>query len=145
MKYLQINKYSKIPFKVIQRELYNQVLEVLKYLRNQIQVIGISASEIQTKEAITHFKIVDFFDEISGLDNHFAFSKTTLGINMLNKLKISPENTCLIGDTDHDSEVADAIGCKCILIADGHQSKSRLEETGSFVIDNLKDLFNVLR
>jgi len=142
------NQYiQKYHSKLSQCELHNQVLEVLKYFKESgFKQLVLSASEdTKLKEAITHFKIVDFFDEISGLDNHFAFSKTTLGINMLNKLKISPENTCLIGDTDHDSEVADAIGCKCILIADGHQSKSRLEETGSFVIDNLKDLFNVLR
>ncbi len=106
----------------------------------------LSASEdTKLKEAIYHFNIANYFDEISGLDNNFAVSKTTLGINMLKKLKISPENTCLIGDTDHDREVADAIGCKCILIADGHQSKTRLEATGSVVINNLKDLFSVLR
>ena len=32
----------------------------------------------------------------------------------------------LIGDTDHDIEVAEAMGVDVIILADGHQSYSRL-------------------
>ena len=34
----------------------------------------------------------------------------------------------LIGDPIHDFEVANEIGIDCMLVANGHQSKSRLEE-----------------
>ena len=44
------------------------------------------------------------------------------------------------GDTIHDFEVAEELGVKCILIADGHQSKRRLIKTGAKVIDNLSQL-----
>ncbi len=140
------NKYIQIySSKFSQCELHNQAIEVLSFFKNmEFKQLVLSASEdSKLKLAIDYFNISNYFDKINGLDDNFAVSKTTLGINMLKKLKIPSENTCLIGDTDHDSEVADAIGCKCILVADGHQSKSRLEATGSVVINNLKDLFNI--
>jgi phosphoglycolate phosphatase len=46
----------------------------------------------------------------------------------------------LVGDTLHDHEVALEIGCRCILVADGHQSEARLKATGAQVIDTLIDL-----
>ena len=49
-------------------------------------------------------------------------------------------HTVIIGDTVHDFEVAEELGIKSILIADGHQSKKRLEETGALVLTQLKSL-----
>jgi phosphoglycolate phosphatase len=47
----------------------------------------------------------------------------------------------MIGDTVHDYEVANKIGADCILIADGHQSKDKLLETGGRVYDSLKSFY----
>ncbi|WP_081804819.1 HAD hydrolase-like protein [Draconibacterium orientale] len=44
----------------------------------------------------------------------------------------------MIGDTNHDFEVAQQLELDCILVADGHQSKERLEATGAKVIDELE-------
>ena len=49
--------------------------------------------------------------------------------------------TLMIGDTVHDFEVAEAIGADCILIADGHQSKVKLLETGTKVYDSLEEFY----
>ncbi|WP_407933668.1 HAD family hydrolase [Draconibacterium orientale] len=46
----------------------------------------------------------------------------------------------MIGDTNHDFEVAQQLEVDCILVADGHQSKERLETTGAKVIDELQQL-----
>ncbi len=46
----------------------------------------------------------------------------------------------MIGDTIHDFEVAEEAGIGCILVAGGHQSKERLESTGTQVIGNLTEL-----
>ena len=53
---------------------------------------------------------------------------------------INPATTWLIGDTIHDYEVAQELGCKCVLTAHGHQSRVRLMEAGAPVIDNLAEL-----
>ncbi|KJF41899.1 hypothetical protein [Draconibacterium sediminis] len=44
------------------------------------------------------------------------------------------------GNTRNDFEVAQQLEVDCILVADGHQSKERLEATGAKVIDDLQQL-----
>ena len=46
----------------------------------------------------------------------------------------------LVGDTDHDYEVATNLGIDCILISHGHQSRTRLNNLNSQVIENLDQL-----
>jgi len=48
----------------------------------------------------------------------------------------------LIGDTVHDFEVATELGCKCVLIANGHQSCEILQSTGVLVLDRLGKLLD---
>ncbi len=129
--------------KINKSSLHNQVPEVLEhYKRKGLKQIVLSASEhIKLLESIDHFNILDFFDEVSGLNDHFAVSKTTLGMTMLKKKGIAPVNACFVGDTDHDYEVANTLGCKCILIANGHQLKSRLVRTGAVVLDKISEIF----
>ena len=50
----------------------------------------------------------------------------------------------MIGDTEHDFEVASAIGLKPVLYSKGHNSRKILEKIGVPVIDNLMDVFNIL-
>jgi phosphoglycolate phosphatase len=46
----------------------------------------------------------------------------------------------MIGDTNHDFEVAQELGINCVLVADGHQSYERLKETGAEVVSSLAEL-----
>ena len=46
----------------------------------------------------------------------------------------------LIGDTDHDQEVAAEMGIDCILIPAGHQSRERLQACGVPVLQSLEEL-----
>ena len=46
----------------------------------------------------------------------------------------------IIGDTNHDYEVARELGIKCVLIADGHQSIGRLKKTKATTISGLNHL-----
>jgi phosphoglycolate phosphatase len=43
-------------------------------------------------------------------------------------------------DTEHDYEVARAMDADCILIANGHQSKTRLQALGVPVLDDVRSL-----
>jgi phosphoglycolate phosphatase len=81
-----------------------------------------------------------YFTDILGIDTIYASSKSSLAINFVKKHKILPEEVLFIGDTTHDYEVANEIGCQCILIADGHQTQERLKATGAVVIGKLTDL-----
>jgi phosphoglycolate phosphatase len=73
--------------------------------------------------------ILHYFDHIIGINDHYAKGKLEFAVDFIKKNNIYQEKTILIGDTTHDFEVAEAIGCKCLLIANGHQSFGRLSVT----------------
>lgn len=84
--------------------------------------------------------IYNFFEAVAGLNDHYAVSKIDRGKELIRDYNIEKEKTYMIGDTDHDFEVAQELGIKCILVADGHQSEKRLRETGAKVVDSLINL-----
>jgi phosphoglycolate phosphatase len=59
-------------------------------------------------------------------------------------LNFNPEEVVMVGDTVHDFEVANAMGTDCILIASGHNSRERLEDTGTLVLDSPKGITEAL-
>ena len=54
------------------------------------------------------------------------------------------ERTVFVGDTLHDLETARAIGCDCIFIARGHNSKERLLSSGCRVLSDIGEVLNVV-
>ena len=91
---------------------------------------------------LEHYNLTQYFDNIIGLDNIYAGSKTHLGLMLIEKLKLPGEEILFIGDTLHDAEVAKAMGVECILIANGHQVKETLMVNSNFVFEELKNLKN---
>ena len=86
--------------------------------------------------------IFQFFEGTFGIEDHYAASKIERGRQLLNEFEIDKHTTWMIGDTLHDFEVAEELGIRCILIADGHQSVERLKSSGVPVISNLDELMN---
>ncbi|MDD4144006.1 MAG: HAD hydrolase-like protein [Prolixibacteraceae bacterium] len=84
--------------------------------------------------------IYNFFEAVAGLNDHYAVSKIERGNELIRDFNINRESAYIIGDTDHDYEVAIALGINCILVADGHQSEKRLRATGARVVGSLVDL-----
>lgn len=85
-------------------------------------------------------RIHHFFEAVAGLDNHYAVSKIEVGHKLIDSHNLNLSKTLLIGDTIHDFEVAQSLGCQCLLIANGHQSAKRLERTGAKVVKNLSEI-----
>lgn len=122
------------------------VNEALLAVRNAgLSQSVLSAYHIDSLNAfIKTLKIADFFESIIGLDNHYAESKTHLGIHWINKTKINPSSVLMIGDTTHDKEVADAMGIDIALYPYGHQDKSILLESGAKILDNLEQITDII-
>jgi len=122
--------------------LHPEAIPVLQQLQNLgcRQFIVSAMEQQQLEKTISDNQISSYFEEICGLDHHFATSKVENGRNLIVKRKLNPELTLLIGDTIHDYEVAQVIGCNCILIANGHQSKKRLLNSGAKVLNNLEEI-----
>ena len=113
-------------------------------VRNQSQYILTAAHKDTVMPLLHHFDILHYFDLVEGVDNHRAEGKVDRGVQMMQKNKLTPAETVLIGDTYHDFEVGTAMNIDCVLVADGHQSKERLLDfTGGkvVVVDKLAQLF----
>lgn len=80
------------------------------------------------------------FRLVQGVDNLNGCSKLAAGRALVARLGLAARDLLLIGDTLHDAEVAAALGCSCLLVADGHQSRARLEHSGCPVIASLSEL-----
>ena len=84
--------------------------------------------------------VFDYFDRIRGLDDHYARGKSEVGCHLAEEIRADKTRMLFIGDTRHDAEVAAEIGVDCLLVPNGHQSESRLLQTGVRVIPSLNYL-----
>ena len=85
-----------------------------------------------------------YFTELLGLADIYGVSKVQVGKQWLAQSGIAPAACVMVGDTQHDAEVAKALGTKCVLYTGGHQSRARLEAVCPNVIDDLAQLPQLL-
>ena len=119
--------------------LFDDVKPILQKFNNKNyqQIILSAMQETDLTNSVIEREIKNYFQHILGINNHFANNKIGIALDYINKSNLQPEQTCLIGDTIHDYEVAQKIGCKCILVDRGHQSRTRLLKTKVPVVRNL--------
>ena len=122
--------------------LHQEAIPLLRRLRQAgYRQFILSAMEQQYLEKTVKANDIHlYFEDLIGLSDNYAVSKIENGMSLINKRGLHPDTTLLIGDTIHDFEVAQAIGCNCVLIANGHQSKERLMTTGTQVLDRLDQI-----
>ena len=122
--------------------LHFSAVEILEFFRQKQypQFVLSAMKQPMLEKTLKHNGIFHFFEGVAGLNDHYAVSKVERGKELLNEFNIDVQNTWMIGDTDHDFEVARELGIRCILVADGHQSEERLKETGAEVVSSLSEL-----
>lgn len=120
------------------------VTEVLEEIKKRgIEQIILSATEKSMLEKqLEQLGIRDYFSEVLGLDNIYAHSKEELGRSWIKRTH--PARAILIGDTEHDFDVAKSIGVECILVAGGHQTKEKLKSCGVTVLDDIREIAKIL-
>jgi len=79
---------------------------------------------------VTYFEIEQYFTDILGTSDIYVKSKVSVAQRWMQENGVSPDEILFVGDTVHDKEVADSIGCECILVAKGHQPKELLTFSG---------------
>ena len=134
-----INEYNARAF---EPQLHDGIIDLIAELnKNGVShsILSASSQKILNK-LVKHHNINHYFIAVLGQDNHYAYGKIETGKMWINKLGIAPKNTLFIGDTEHDLEVANAIGSHCALLSWGHSSTERLENRGINVFDAMSDL-----
>ena len=144
--------YSKDPYKVLAKEFIAEYTErryecllhegarelIAEFQTLEIRQAVLSAYQQDTlMQAVEHFQLLDFFDDVIGLNDIYAAGKVENGLKYISSLQTDPADVLFIGDTIHDFEVAEAMGVKCVLVACGHNSRPRLEACGVPVFDSL--------
>jgi phosphoglycolate phosphatase len=124
--------------------LHTDAIPILNHfkIKDYRQFILSAMKQDTLDQCLTHFQINHFFEHVSGLGDHYANSKTENGHRLIAGLNLEPRQLLVIGDTVHDFEVASELGCSCLLVANGHQSKTVLQETGAMIIDQLSQLLD---
>jgi phosphoglycolate phosphatase len=118
------------------------IVEILRRMQaRKLPMYVLSASETSILERMmTARNIRYFFKKLYGLSNIHANSKLEVGKTMMAELEVSGKNVLMIGDTIHDYEVARELGIDCVLVADGHKSKDRLETCSCRVLSGITEL-----
>ena len=118
-------------------KLFPDVKNTLAFMKaSGLRQVVLSASELSNlRLQVKLLDVEDYFDEILGISNIYATSKKDIGLEYMARADIG--KAVLIGDTAHDYEVAAALGVDCVLIANGHQSKSELATCGVPVLDDI--------
>jgi len=130
------NAFEQIP-------LSDGVFEVLEAIRgrNIRQYIVSAMNETDLLQQVRRKNIDGYFDAVAGIDSIHATGKKQRAVDFVNSLTDRPA-IVLIGDMDHDYEVAQEIGARCILYSKGHQTPAG--QTDCPVIDDLRDAVALL-
>ena len=90
------------------------------------------------------FGLTRRFQRVIGCENNLAHGKADKARKLLAESGVAPERAAFIGDTDHDYEIAASIGCRCLLLASGHQLPAHLETLGVPVMHSLSEVLEEL-
>ena len=93
---------------------------------------------------VKYHKIEDYFNDLIGVENDNADGKIEAGLSWVSNSGVSRNKILLIGDTIHDSDVAEAMGVDCVLVSIGHVSLKRLKSTGPQVFESLSSVSNYI-
>ena len=86
---------------------------------------------------IREMGIYGYFQRLAGNSNIFAASKVEYGRTLVADMGIPKSEIVMIGDTEHDYEVASELGIRCLLVSCGHCSRERLEKLKAPVVGTI--------
>jgi len=138
-----IEKYN---LRISEAKLHDGMIEILVSTQNNgfVQHVLSAREESSLKDELHQLKILPFFTEVAGLNNHYAGGKITVGKELIKNLACHVSEILMIGDTVHDFETAEAMGIDSVLISHGHQNYEKLKSCGVEVYKSPQELGNFL-
>jgi phosphoglycolate phosphatase len=106
-----------------------------------VRQVLISASQRDNLAAqVAPFGLEGVLDGVHGIDDIYAASKEAIARGWLETEGLAPDTVLFVGDSEHDAEIARALGARCVLYSGGHHSRTHLESLGAPVIDDLREV-----
>lgn len=81
---------------------------------------------------------------VTGLTDNRGGTKEERGLHQLASLGVAPEEAVLVGDMITDAFVASHMGCRCILVEGGHNTRRRLCQCGMPVAADITKVPSIL-
>lgn len=127
--------------------LHSGTIDLLSSLKdlNIDQSLISAATQRMLDQLIEYHRINDFFVDIIGQDNHYAYGKEETVRKWIDEKQLEPSNILFIGDTIHDHEIAVKLGMKSILVSHGHTDYKRLNQSGTVILDSMNSLENWIK
>ena len=120
---------------IYENSLYDGVTECLKSLKDHGLHLYIATSkpDFMAEIVVKHFDIEKYFDGLFGAKPDMSISSKKDVITLLRTAhpEITPENSLMVGDREHDVFGAKPHGIKCVGVLWGYGSKSELEQSGA--------------
>ena len=104
------------------------------------QAVASASHQEALEEQVKALGIEGYFDALLGIQDALGAGKAGVAQRYLQARCLSPGQVWCVGDTLHDWEVAAKMGCRCVLVAQGHQSAGRLAQCPAPVLPSLLDL-----
>lgn len=109
--------------------------------RHGFSVSVLSASEMSTlRSNLSEAGLIDLVDHVYGLEDEGARGKLELARRLDDALGGPGARALMIGDTEHDVEVALSLGWRAHSVCHGHQSRERLTEIHAAVSESILEL-----
>ncbi len=126
-----------------QCSLHPGALNMLRDLRRDgVTISVLSASQHQTLESnLKCAGIRHLVDYVFGLTNTQAKGKQEVALQLDTLLGFPGERALMIGDTDHDIEVAHVCGWQMASVSHGHQTHERLSALHPHVFHDLQAVY----
>ena len=111
--------------------------ELLKRIKGagKTQSVLSATHQPNLDQMVASFQLEPYFDFVYGIEDKLAASKLRRGHELIAASGIAPARTILVGDTDHDLEVARELGIPVVLVSHGHQCAERLRSLHHNVVD----------
>ena len=123
--------------------LSENAVEVLDYFARKgvKQAIVSSSNNEQLYANVRKYGIFDRFEAVLGAADYFAGSKIERAVEYLSKSE--GYRALVVGDLEHDAEMAAELGADCVLITSGHENRQRLYSANARVISDLRELISI--
>ncbi len=122
------------------------VQNVLQEIQNAgtIQIILSASEKNMLCNMLKQMKLNEYFQKVLGAQDIYGSGKAAIAEKFAKESSINLSTALLIGDTDHDAEVARTLGCDCLLYSGGHMSAEKLQACGFPVIDQMSEVLHAV-
>ena len=121
-----------------------QILKLIQQLGLRQSILS-AGNQSDVEVFLDHFNLVSFFNQVFGTDNIKAEGKIELGKKFITDSNLRPDEILLVGDTIHDLQVANEIGCSVLLFSQGHNSNNQLFGYSVPIINDLMEVAQYLQ